>query len=963
MVRGSSDPEAGFTDARLERPSSPPVADVAFFSSYDWCLNPLLSVRELIKRICLELDRSNDLERSWQREEVRINLYLLISAICCATDDYLAYRPWDLAPLARRLPRIRALVSLLELCLNLPYVLREFTRRRLVWRWREEMAQRLDSICDILVNGAEQACRGSWQRLKSGMASRSSRTLPRLLLDWRARIPEAFRCQDLSHHDVLALAERFLTSGYVGTGPILVIGPRTAGAYFAPLVSAFLMTRHIPAVSWTTIRPKIKATRHEKMRLRKLIANAGRLVLVDDYPNTGDTFALMIALLERLGARRESMTVLAPHHPAQLDWKSRLHPTMTITLPFSEIYQRKLLGDTAAIGSILRQLFIDRGWDDVYLQESAEVDALNWRLRECGSVSFETRSKAVFEIRLVGDGKPSITKHVLAKSVGWGWLGYHAYIAANRLADFVPAVVGLRHGLLFTEWIGALDPDVSSPPGQSVSKALPSYVAARVKSLPLAEDPCFGSIGYRRTGWDTLVRILSHPYGRLTGVLKAKTLKAELKNYVSPGPTLLDGGMGLNNWVKDQRRIFKVDFEHHNFGGAQQDVVDPCYDLAGAIYELDLSPADEQLLVEAYVEESNDTGAPGRLLLYKLLSGVVAMQTAVYCIGRATSRATQDDWNRRYNAARKYLTFQMSLHSARGLRGSLAKKWTKHLFFLDIDGVFDSELFGPLFQHTTPSGVHALNLLKSNGYSVVLNTGRSVEHVRNYCRTYMLPGGVAEYGSVFVDAVRNVELLMIDAEDQAQLARCRELLQSMPGVFIDAGYRFSIRCYRYGGPTTLGLREAELRGLLDDSGLDRLKFIARDVDSYIVQKHLDKGTALDAVKELVPNVATPVVAIGDSIHDLEMLRKADIAYLPANFPKAERRRFPSRNYRSMKDPRQKGLLAAARDLTGDCRRNDPIYPVRNSPAIDCGRLIDSILLAAEQPRHMRLLSLSNPQRV
>lgn len=963
MLRDSSDAEAGLADAGLEEPSQLPVADMAFFSSYDWCLNPLLPVRELIERICLELDRSDHLETSWQREESRINLYLLISAVCCATDDYLAYRPWDLAPVARRFPRIRALVSLFEQCLNIPYALREFTRRRLAWRWREEVAQCLDCVCDILVNGTEQA-RGSWQRLKSGVASRSSVNLPRLLLEWRARIPEAFRCQDLSHHDVLALAQHFLTSGYLGTGPILVVGPRTAGAYFAPLVSAFLMARHIPgAVSWTTIRPKIKATRHEKMRLRKLIANAGRLVLVDDYPNTGDTFALMIALLERLGARRESMTVLALDHPAQLDWKSRLHPTMTITLPFSEIYQRKLLGDTAAIGSILRQLFTDRGWDDVYLQESAEVDALNLRLRECGSVSFETRSKAVFEVRLVGDGKPSITKHVLAKSVGWGWLGYHAYIAAHRLADFVPTVVGLRHGLLFTEWIGALDPDASSPPGQSVSKAIPSYVAARVKNLPLAEDPCFGSIGYRRSGWDTLVRILSHPCGRLTGALKTEKLKAELKNYVSPRPTLLDGGMGLNNWVKDQRGIFKVDFEHHNFGGAQQDVVDPCYDLAGAIYELDLSQADEQLLVEAYVRESNDTGAPGRLLLYKLLSGVVAMQTAAYCIGRAISRARQDDWNRRYNAARKYLTFQMSRHSARGLPRSAATKWTKHLFFLDIDGVLDSELFGPLFQHTTPSGVHALNLLESNGYSVVLNTGRSVEHVRSYCGTYMLAGGVAEYGSVFVDAVRNVELPLIDDEGQAQLTRCRELLQRMPGVFIDAGYRFSIRCYRYGGPTTIGLRETELRRLLDDSGLDWLKFIARDVDSYIVQKNLDKGTALDAVKQLVSDVATPVVAIGDSILDLEMLRKADIAYLPANFPEAERKRFRSKNFRSMKDPRQKGLLSAARDLTGDYRSNDPICPVGNSPATDCSRLIDSILLAAEQPRHMRLLSLFNPQRI
>jgi hypothetical protein len=492
---------------------------------------------------------------------------------------------------------------------------------------------------------------------------------------------------------------------------------------------------------------------------------------------------------------------------------------------------------------------------------------------------------------------------------------------------------------------------------------LPSYLAARVKNLPLAEDPCFESIGYRRTGWDTLVRILSHPCGRLSGALKTTTFKAALKNYVSPRPTLLDGGMGLTNWVEDERGILKVDFEHHNFGGAQQDVVDPCYDLAGAIYELDLSHADEELLVDTYVQESNDTGAPGRLLLYKLLTGVVAMQTAMYCIGRATSRETQDDWNRRYNAARKFLTFQMSVHSARGLRGPPATKWTKHLFFLDLDGVFDSELFGPLFQHTTPSGVHALNLLKSNGYSVVLNTGRSVEHVRSYCRTYMLPGGIAEYGSVFVDAVRNVELPMIDDEGQAQLTRCRELLQMMPDVFIDAGYHFSIRCYRYGGPTTLGLRETELRRLLDDSGLDRLKFIARDVDSYIVQKNLDKGTALDGVKQLVPNVATPVVAIGDSIHDLEMLRKADIAYFPANFPEAERRRFRSKNYRSMKDPVQKGLLAAARDLTGDYRRNDPIYPVRDFLATDCGRLIDAILLAAEQPRHMRLLSLFNPQHI
>jgi len=45
------------------------------------------------------------------------------------------------------------------------------------------------------------------------------------------------------------------------------------------------------------------------------------------------------------------------------------------------------------------------------------------------------------------------TRYVLAKSVGWGWLGYHAFLAAEALAEFVPPVLGLRQGILYTEWL------------------------------------------------------------------------------------------------------------------------------------------------------------------------------------------------------------------------------------------------------------------------------------------------------------------------------------------------------------------------------------------------------------------------------------------------------------------------------------------------------------------------------
>jgi hydroxymethylpyrimidine pyrophosphatase-like HAD family hydrolase len=948
---GNADIEMGLRLANGER---------EFYSFYDWCLNPLQTVQHLIKRLEDEVYRYDALTAPWQREESRINLYLLISAVYCATDDYLGYRPWDLAPVARRLAPIRGLVLLIQDCLNVPYLLNRLRRRHVVQRWRQGLTNCVDCICDILLSGADEAP-ALWSNLRSGIKALIGVTLPTSLLEWRASIPEAFRCQDLSHHDVLCLAERYIASEQTGTGPILVVGPRTAGAYFAPLVSAFLGARQFPVAAWTTVRPKIGVSRAEKRRLRRLISRSDRLLVVDDYPNTGNTLTKTAALLEGLGAHNENITILAPDHPAQLDWKLGLQPMLTITLPCSEIYKRKLLRHRRAMGALLRELFLDQGWDDAQLQESPTINSLNARLSLHGSDTFETRLKWVFEVRIERYGRPPVIKHVLAKSVGWGWLGYHGYIAADRLADFVPALIGLRQGLLFTEWIGPLNPGVQLPSTRSVAAVVPSYVATRAARLPLSVDPCFASLGGRRTGWDTLLRVLCRPYGRMLGPLWVQVLKEELKTYVSSRLTFPDGGMGLENWVADKSALYKVDFEHHNFGGVQQDMVDPLYDLACAIYELDLSEAEERLMLDAYVRESGDETANRRILLSKLLCGIVTMQTAAYCIGRWASHPRQEEWNRRYNTARNFLTFQMSRFSASRLGGSSPAKWTPRLFFLDVDGVFDSEYFGPLFQHTTPSGLLALSILRSHGYSVVLNTGRSIEHVRSYCRSYGLPGGIAEYGSVFVDNIRNIELPLIDDDTRIQLARCRELIQKTPDVFTDFGYKLSIRLYRYQGTTTRGLQVSELNELLDASGFDRLKFISRDADSYIVQKNVDKGSAIAAVKQLITGIVGPVAAMGDSVQDIEMFQQADIAYVPANFPKAPRKLLRGTKYRLISQPRQKGLLAAVRDLTGDYSQVASIHADQLYGTRDCDGLIDAVLHAAERPRYARLLNLAHRQ--
>ena len=63
------------------------VAEDRFYSRYDWCLNPILSIEQLLDRFQEEIDAFPGLE-GWQREESRINLYLFACAIACTADDY-----------------------------------------------------------------------------------------------------------------------------------------------------------------------------------------------------------------------------------------------------------------------------------------------------------------------------------------------------------------------------------------------------------------------------------------------------------------------------------------------------------------------------------------------------------------------------------------------------------------------------------------------------------------------------------------------------------------------------------------------------------------------------------------------------------------------------------------------------------------------------------------------------------
>jgi len=107
----------------------------------------------------------------------------------------------------------------------------------------------------------------------------------------RMRVPEAFRCQDMTHQDVIFLTRRFLSSSQGAQKPLAVIGIRTAGAYFAPLTKAFLSSQGWPQWSVFTIRPG-KACHSWKDGGCGRITARMRVLLVDDYQNRGRTMRM-----------------------------------------------------------------------------------------------------------------------------------------------------------------------------------------------------------------------------------------------------------------------------------------------------------------------------------------------------------------------------------------------------------------------------------------------------------------------------------------------------------------------------------------------------------------------------------------------------------------------------------------------------------------------------------------------
>jgi hydroxymethylpyrimidine pyrophosphatase-like HAD family hydrolase len=309
-------------------------------------------------------------------------------------------------------------------------------------------------------------------------------------------------------------------------------------------------------------------------------------------------------------------------------------------------------------------------------------------------------------------------------------------------------------------------------------------------------------------------------------------------------------------------------------------MTDPAYDLADATLTWQLSSEEEQKLLTRYIQDSGDVNVADRLLLNKLMAGIRARDEAIRNLEDARLIHRSQEFNRDYIAAWNFLVLHTMRYCAELCWRPETLRWHGPLAVMDVDGVLDLRVFG--FPSTTWAGIKAVSLLHSHDLAVVLNTARSVAELKEYCKHYRFLGGVAEYGALAYDAVRNQEKILVSQESLSELQVLAEELHKIPGVFLNKDYAYSIRAYTFEGGITRALPTLLVQNLTSHLKLNRLRIHQTFPETAVVARETDKGKGLLALLELTGQTALSTVAIGDSEADLPMFAVAQSSFAPGH---------------------------------------------------------------------------------
>ena len=906
-------------------PSFATAGEQHFYEGYDWCLNVFPTIGEACDFLQLEKSRFAQTKEDWQRRERVLNIYFLACGILNCVDELLRGPTLKLPTTMTSLPGVKFATR------NINFVAQVKSKFGLIGirKWRNQWLEAIDNFATLLIGGLNPNNAAFAEKVAS-LASLANSLRQKSLCQQRLGIPSPFTRLDLTPEDVIALGELVALRCPDQSQPIVLVGLRTSGSYFCPLIRAVLLAKGYQSVSTATLEPSKGLDRVERRTLTRCAVNRCLAIVVDDPPHSGSAIISAFDVLQKEGFALSNIKAAVPIHPAKRNWYAPLPSDYFICLP-PESWHKQILIRSGVIETRIREYYRGQGFSEANPVKSRKADQINSRFPVNSADGRSDKLKRVFEIDLKTSSGKAERRFVLVKSVGSGWLGYGAFLSGQRLAGFVPTLLGLRDGLLYMEWVTHQSPSRSKHGNRTtIIATIAAYCAARQKTLRL-NPATTQSMDLKRQ--NNGVRLLEKALSRVYGAPFASTfirtaIGKRLRALPNDVPVLIDGNMVPSEWITSGPKFLKTDYEHHGLGKAAANVTDVAFDLASAILNFSLTKQEERTLLERYIELTQDHGIGERLFLHKLMAGLWSMNQAQEQIhGHANGSSRQQENHGRFLAAWHFLTIECARHIGLPARQAAVRRWQGPLVFLDVDGVIDRRILG--FPTTSAAGVAALLHLNRNGFSVALNTARSVSEVKEYCDAYGLVGGSAEYGSYIWDAVNGNGRVAIDAATAKQLEKLRLRLRAEPGIFLDERHEYSIRAFSYkkksgglfenlskrsevGDGAVAPISSFVIDGIINELGLDLISFHHTGIDTTVIAKSVNKGTGLITLRDWVLGADVKTIAVGDQRPDLHMFRAASYSYAPANIDCRKHARILG--CKIAKQANQNGLLEIAQDI-------------------------------------------------
>lgn len=677
--------------------------------------------------------------------------------------------------------------------------------------------------------------------------------------------PRCFFTFDQRPEDCLALARRFAETRR-RRGPVVVVGVRTSGCFLAPIVAAGLRRAGCHEVTWMSWRPGQPVLGIDA----RMFSHAGPadVLIVDDPPTSGASFARTAEEIAALGVPAPSITLALPLFPGRRGWEKRLARWPQVRLEWQDWSVHAILEES----SVSRAISALTDWDVVACVRMGGANG--------SAATARSHIRATYRLRVATDG--DVAEHaILATGAGVGLFGQATLSAGRRLEPFVPRIYGLLDGILYRESLppAALIDGAVTADSRRLARAIADYAAARASRLPVERDSVVEISGHD-AAWEQAARWFGIGFGRLALAMRPLLHAAGRRLMRSPAPSLIDGAMGEGQWFAIDGRVLKQDFAEAAFVYQLPMSYDATYDVAAAATLLSTAASNFGAEARADFESSTDRRIDDVRWFLNQLVAELDHRDAVL---RGAIDGPPDDGvvelvtngERAFGALhRSFLATQLLAEASLPSTGEIVA--------IDIDGVLES---GPWW-YAAPSAASlmAVRALLMHGYRPVIATGRSQAESALRCHDYRLAGAVAEYGCAVYDSSRDEQVSLLRPDDVADMRCLREALGRMKGVHLDPAYTHAVRAFALKHGARAAIPDVLAEEALKASGAaDRIRVERGWAQTDFVPIEVDKRTGLQALLARIgdggPSLA---MAIGDSTADLPMFRLARLKVVPAN---------------------------------------------------------------------------------